>query len=114
MRFGENEYVVHVDCYYSAVNEWLEYVVHEILECGWRIRKTEKHYGRFKESEVCAECGFPFVAFFDTNIIISPSYVHFREYFGVLNVIDEIADERKWIAIFYCSIVKLLVVLSRA
>ena len=60
MCFSENEYVIHVDCYYSAVNEWFEYVVHEILKCGWRIGETKKHYSWCHTSEVFYQYGQDF------------------------------------------------------
>src|SRR6266581_8363032 len=72
--------VVHIDPYRSskqlmfedsvAINE-----IHHCLEGCRGIGKTEVHYRWFEEPISSFKGCFVFVAFTNTNIVISPSYV---------------------------------------
>ena len=114
MIVGEDEYVVHVNCNMSLCNKVAENVIHKRLECGRRIGESEKHNGGFEKSFVGAEGGFPFVSFFNSNVIVSPTYVHFRENFSISKLVNEFTDQREWIVIFDRDVVKFAAILCRA
>ncbi|PFH46429.1 hypothetical protein AMATHDRAFT_155066, partial [Amanita thiersii Skay4041] len=64
--------VVHVDAHPTLSYFIPEDIIHHGLE---------QHYKRFEESPVGSKCGLPLVSFLDPYIIVTPSYIHFREIF---------------------------------
>jgi hypothetical protein len=56
----------------SFHDELMEQVIHHGLESGRTVGQSEVHHQWFKESPVCAESGFPFIALLDPDIVISP------------------------------------------
>ena len=61
--------------------------VHHPLE-GWRsVAKSKEHDGGFVQTSVGDECGFPFISFFDPNVVESPLDVDDSEvYLAVWNL----------------------------
>ncbi len=53
--------------------------VHHHLEGSRGVGQSEEHNRRFEEALRGEECRFPFVAFFDADVVVSPSYVEFGE-----------------------------------
>ena len=53
------------------------------LKGGGRIGHAEEHDGGFIESSVSDEGSFPLVAFLNSDIVISPSYIKLGEDLGV-------------------------------
>jgi hypothetical protein len=49
-----------------------EFRVHKGLEGSRGIAKAESHDGWLVKAHGCLECGFPFIAFTESDIIISP------------------------------------------
>ena len=45
--------------------------------------------------------GFPLVTFLDSNIVVSPMYVKFREYLCILDLVYEFGDQKKGISVLY-------------
>ncbi|PFH45390.1 hypothetical protein AMATHDRAFT_160161, partial [Amanita thiersii Skay4041] len=69
--------VIHVDDHPTFSDFSPEYIVHHGLKCRWRV----EHYQRFKKTSICPECRFPFITFFDLDVVVSPANVHFGEVF---------------------------------
>jgi hypothetical protein len=74
---GVYQYVVHVDGHPPFSEFFCEHVVHHRLEGCRGVCKAEEHYSRFKKSLVCDEGRLPFVALFDSHIVIPPPYIKF-------------------------------------
>ncbi|ETW76936.1 hypothetical protein HETIRDRAFT_329022, partial [Heterobasidion irregulare TC 32-1] len=73
--FGEDEDVVHIYSYFSGCDEFSEDHVHHGLEVG----EAEEHHRRFVGTQRSDESCLPLVAFFDSYIVVSPSYIQFAE-----------------------------------
>ena len=80
---GGDEEVIHVDDEPSFSDHVSEGVIHESLECGWRVAETKEHDHWLEESFVCDEGHFPLVSIFDTNIVIPPMNVEFGEVMSI-------------------------------
>src|SRR5713101_2873581 len=98
-HLGGDEDVIHIDEYKSCVNEILEEFIHHRLESCRRVGKTKEHHQGFKHSFVHLEGSFPFIAFLDSNIVVAPSYIKLSEDLCILQFIDDIRNERKWVLI---------------
>jgi hypothetical protein len=70
-----------------------EDVVHEGLECGWRITEAEVHHCWLEQSASRFERGFVFVSCSDAYVVVSLADVELGEYDGSAEVANEIADE---------------------
>ena len=97
---GVNEDIVEVNDY-QDVEKVLKDVVHETLESGGSVRKSEGHYEPFEGSVFCAERGFPLVAFRDADQMVSVSEVNFCIDTSFTGTVEEIGNERKRIAILF-------------
>ena len=53
-------------------------VNHHLEGCG-RVGKAKEHDGGFEQSLMREEGRFPFVAWFDADVIVSPAYVEFSK-----------------------------------
>ena len=84
--------VVHVYDKPSFCNHIPEGIGHESLKGGGRIGHAEEHDSGFIKSSVGDEGGFPLVAFFDSDIVISPSFIKLGKDLGVLKFVDEVGD----------------------
>jgi len=67
-------------------------VVHESLKCSWRISESEKHNTPFKGALVGPECGFPFIAFADSDKMIGMLEVNVGEQSCFMWTVQEIGD----------------------
>jgi hypothetical protein len=76
-------------------NGGMEDVVHESLECGWRVAEAKVHYCWFEEPSPGLERCLVFVSFLDADIVISLADVEFGEYHGSTKVANEVSDEQK-------------------
>ena len=74
---GEDHDVVNINNY--DVLHVGEDFIHHGLECSRGVAETEEHDGGFEGSSVADECCFPFVAFFNLYVVVSPSKVYLRE-----------------------------------
>ena len=84
---SENKDVVDVDAYGAVHNEVLENVIHHGLGGRGTVSEAEKHHEGFEQSMVCAECGFPLVPFFYSNIVVTPPNVKLGEIPGPAELI---------------------------
>src|SRR6266403_3644653 len=67
--------VIHIDNDVAFSQVIAEEVVHHCLKCCRRVSETKEHNLWFKKSSIRFKCSFPLVAFLDSYIIVSPSYV---------------------------------------
>ena len=98
---GEDEDVVEIDRNLSFGNEISEDTVHYILECGWGVGESKEHYCGLEESFVAFEGGFPFVSFFDADVVVSPSYIKLGEPLLSHKFVNEFLDERERVSVPY-------------
>ena len=89
----EEEDVIEVDYEVVCVDEVLEDGVHKGLEGCGSVAKAEGHDCGFKKALFALEGGFPFVALFDANVVVSPSDVEFCIVAGALEFVDEVGDQ---------------------
>ena len=109
---GEDKEVIHINDKPSFCDHIPEGVVHESLERCWGVGKSEEHYSWFKKSLVHDEGSFPLVAICDVNIVIPPVDIELGEQFGILELVDEVGDKRKWVGISGGMFVQVAVVLT--
>ena len=76
---GVDEEIIHVDNEPSFGNHVTEGVVHEALESGGGVGKSEEHHGRFEKSFVGNEGCFPLVTVLDSYVVVSPPDVELSE-----------------------------------
>ena len=76
---GVDEEIIHVDNKPSFGNHITEGVVHETLEGGRGVGKSEEHHGWFEKSFVGNEGHFPLVTVLDSYIVVSPPDVELSE-----------------------------------
>ena len=90
----EDEDVIHVNDDFLVDNQILEDLVHHGLECCWAVCKAEEHDEGFEQSAICPERGFPFVAFLDTDVVVSPADVKLGEVASSSEVTNDVGDQR--------------------
>ena len=56
----------------------------------------EGHDPWFEQALVDDECCFPLVSLFDSNIVVAPSHVEFREQCCAFDPVDELQDKGEW------------------
>src|SRR6266545_1374533 len=88
-------------------------VVHHCLKCSRGVRKTKEHYEGFKRSFTTTKCCFPFVSFFDMDIVITPMNIHLDITIVFTKIVDQFVNTREWISIVYSLGVKIMIVLYR-
>ena len=88
-----NGQIVHVNDKPSFPDVVGEVEVHECLERRWGAAKSEKHHRWFEQSERCDESSLPLVTFFDSNVIVSPSYVKLSKERELAKIVDEVGDK---------------------
>src|SRR6202453_4801842 len=74
--------IVHIDSNDGPLegvlcDDILVYLIHHRLEGCGGVAKSKKHDSGLKESISCFERRFVFIALFDSNVVVSPSYVKF-------------------------------------
>ena len=80
----EDEEIVHVDHQPSFGYHIPKRVIHKLLECCWRVAKSEEHDRQFEKTSVSDKSCLPLMSVFDTDVVVSPSYVKLGEKFGPL------------------------------
>ena len=60
------------------------------------------------------EGGFPLVAFLDSDIVISPSYIKLGEDLGVFKFVDEVGNQGEGVCISDSMTIEISVVLARS
>ena len=83
--------------------EFSEDVVHHGLESGGAVSEAEEHHQWFKESTVGAEGGLPFIPFFHTDIIETPSDIQLCEVPRPSEFLYQLGDEWEWVFVLHCD-----------
>ena len=78
-----DRYVIHVDREGSAHDLFAEYRVHHGLEGSRGVGESEEHYCWFEESLIGHECRFMLVFRYNSDCVISPSYVDCSDKFRI-------------------------------
>ena len=90
-----NQDVIHVNSQPSFSNHIPERIVHESLEGGGGIGKTEEHDGWFKKAFMDDEGCFPLISFFDVDVVVPPTNIKLWEDGGVSDLVNEVRDQGK-------------------
>ena len=111
VAFCCNQHIVHVDDKVSTSNFFSEDRVHYCLKGGWGVSESEEHYSGLEESSVSFEGGFPLIAFFDADIIVSLADIKLGKPFLSDQLLDELFDEREGICVPDGDFIELAIVL---
>ena len=111
---GVDEEVIHIDDKPSFGNHVAEGVVHEPLESGGGVGKSEEHDGGFEEPSVGDEGRLPLVTVLDPYVVVSPADIKLGEHFSVSQLVYKVGDERKGVSITNRVFVDVSVVLAGA
>src|ERR1700722_4301594 len=98
---GGDQKVVHIDGKPAFIELLSEYLIHHCLERGRRVTETEEHDEGFKTSAVRDEGRFPFIAFLDPHVVISPANVKFGDPFRVVDLVYELGDQGERITVLH-------------
>ena len=88
----EDHDIVEVHHHVSFIDEISEDFIHHGLERGWRIGEAEEHDEWLEEAFLGNKSGFPFVPFFDADVVESPSDVELGEVPGSLKLVQELLN----------------------
>ena len=110
---GDNEEVIHIDDEPSFSDHILEGVIHELLECGGGVAKTEEHDSGFEKSFVGDEGSFPLVAVLDSNIVVPPANVEVDKVVNIFQLVHKVRNEREGVGVTGGMFIEVSVVLAR-
>jgi hypothetical protein len=71
--------VVQIDCDFAFSNQICKYGVHQRLESGGRVGEPKEHNAWLEETLVGDEGCLPFIAFFDSDIVVAPTNIKLGE-----------------------------------
>jgi len=106
--------IIHVNGHPPLGDFSTEDHVHHHLKGSGGIGQSEEHDRWFEEALWGEECRFPFISLFDTNIIVSPTYVKFGEEGAAGETINSLGNERGDIPVLLGLLVDRSVVLDQA
>jgi hypothetical protein len=101
----EEEDIIEIDDKVTSINQVGKNRVHKGLKGGRGVAETKGHDEQFKEAKGAFKGGFPFIAGFDTNVIVAPADIKFGEVVHALEFINEVRDEWEWGGIFNSDVV---------
>src|SRR5438034_9137310 len=96
--FGVDEDVVEVDDD-GNIKEIGEDVVHEVLECCWRVCQSKRHYPPLERPISGSECSFPLVACGDADQVVGMVEIYFGIDACLSGCIKKVGGERKWVSV---------------
>ena len=105
------QHIIYIDLQMSLGYYVLENVVYHCLKSGWQIGESKEHNYGFEKSVVGFENSLLLVAFFDVDVIVAPSDVHFCKDVCIVYGFNNFPNEREWVAIFDCHRVEFSIVL---
>src|SRR5882762_463295 len=109
-----DEDIVHIDEHFSRSDKVLEGVVHHGLKSSGGVAKAEEHNQRFKHPTIGLKSGLPFVAFLNSDVVVSPSDVELTKDLCILQFVRYVRNKGEGILVFDGEVVELAVVLNRA
>jgi hypothetical protein len=89
-----NKNIIQIDCNFAFSNQICEDSVHQRLERGGRVGKPKEHDAWFKKTLVSDEGCLPFIAFFDPNIMVTPTNIKLDEDFSIPKLVDYIQQKQ--------------------
>jgi hypothetical protein len=98
-RFGMNSDVVHVHREPALCHLLPEYCIHHGLKSGGGIRESKEHDRGLKEPFMCEEGGFPFIALFDTDVVIAPADIECGEQGTTAETINDLGNKGRHVAV---------------
>ena len=111
---GEYEDVVQVDRDVSLVDQVPQDVVHRGLEGGGRVGEPKEHDRRLKEAPVGSEGSLPLVPLAYPDVVVAPADVELGEDPEPLQLVDQLLDQGKQVAVLHRGLVEFPVVLHRS
>src|SRR3981189_3261653 len=97
-----NEDVVHIHDNNATSDEISKKMIHHSLERSWRIGESKEHHQGFEKAFVCDKSGLPFVTFFNSYVVITPTYVQLGKDLGTFQLVNKLRNQRKRIRILDC------------
>jgi hypothetical protein len=107
-----NKNVIHIDNDVSGSDFFPEDGVHHCLKGGKGISEAKEHDQRLKKSSVGFECGFPFVTFFHSDIVVSPLDIELGKPLFSNKLANKFLNKRKGIVIAYGVVIEYVIVLN--
>ncbi len=89
----------------------MEDVIHHRLKGARRICQAEEHDQRLEQAVFCLKYSLFLIASFNSDVIVSPADIKFREDVSILHLTYEVWYERQWIAIANGMFVQLAIIL---
>jgi hypothetical protein len=71
--------VIYKDGEPSFLDFSLKYCIHHHLECCWQVGEPKEHCSQLKQSFQHQEGCFPFISWFDSYVVVAPSYIELCE-----------------------------------
>ena len=105
--------IVHIDRHPSLGDFSAEDHIHHHLKGGRGIGQSKEHDCRFEEPFWGKERRFPFVSLFDTDIVVSPTYIEFSEEGATGKAVNGLGNEGRHVAVLLSPSVDGSVVLDR-
>ncbi len=88
--------------------------IHHHLESSGGIGQSEEHNHWFEEPFGGKECRLPFIALFDADVVVSPSYVKLGKEGAASKAVDGLGYKRGYVAVLLGPSVDRAIVLDRA
>jgi hypothetical protein len=66
-----NKDVIEIDCNFAFSNQICKDGIHQCLKHGGQVGEPEEHNARFKKTLVSDESCLPFIAFFDSDVVVA-------------------------------------------
>jgi len=82
------------------------------LEGSRGVGQSKEHYSWFKQSFWRFEHGFPFISFFDSDVVVSPSYVEFGKEGSSLELLQDRFNQGEGVVVADHLFIQLLVILD--
>ena len=108
-RLREDEDVVEIT-HCEPVQEWMDCVVHDGLECRRRIRQAERHHEVLEMPMTSAKCRLPFVPFLDADVGVCGRKVEACEVSCACQLVPQLRDQGQGVPVLHRLAVQLSVV----
>jgi hypothetical protein len=78
------------------------------------VGEAKEHHCRLKEAFTCLEGCFLFIAFLDSDVVVTPTDVKLGVPFLARQIMNEVGDQGKGIFIWHSPFVKVVIVLHQS
>ena len=89
----EQEDIVEIDDQMILIDKVVKNRIHKGLEGSWSVTEAEGHDQGFEEAKFAFKGGFPFIAFSDTDVVVTPADVELGKVAGTLEFVDEFGNQ---------------------